>query len=90
MFILHREGPCLECGHHSDQLGDHALCCGVQGEGNARHHSLKDAFCHATVYAAFGPVSESCGLIPARVGCTLLTSSSVSYTHLTLPTKRIV
>ena len=68
MSIFSREGPCPACGRHSDTLGDHALCCGAQGERIARHNSLRELLYHSAVSAALGPVREGQGLIPARAG----------------------
>ena len=66
--IYTREGPCVACGRHSDLLGDHALCCGGQGERIARHNSLREELYHTAVAAALGPAREGRGLIPGRAG----------------------
>ena len=64
MDIYAKEGQCPACGHHSDRLGDHAMCCGTGGERIARHDRLRDAIFHTAVSAALGPTKEERGLIP--------------------------
>ena len=62
--IFTRAGPCPACCRHSDVLGDHALCCGQQGERIARHNHLQDALFLATQSATLGPTKEGRFLLP--------------------------
>ena len=64
MNIYSRAGPCPACSNHSDQLGDHSLCCGSRGERSSRHNILRDILYKAAVSAALGPTREERGLIP--------------------------
>ena len=64
MEVFSREGECPACGHNSDTLGDHALCCGTGGERIARHDRLRDTLFHTAVSAAIGPTKEERGLLP--------------------------
>ena len=41
--VYDADGPCPACQTHSDRFGDHALCCGHQGERIARLNHLRDA-----------------------------------------------
>ena len=49
--VYDRAGPCPACQRHSDALGDHAMCCGHQGERISRHNALSDTT-HDTAAAA--------------------------------------
>lgn len=62
--IFTRAGPCPACGRYSDALGDHAMCCGQQGERIARHNYLRDALFSAAQSAALAPTKESCFFLP--------------------------
>ena len=64
MNIYTSAGPCPACGIHSDQLGDHAMCCGQQGERISRHNILRDALFSAAQSAALGPTKEGRFLLP--------------------------
>ena len=64
MEVFSSPGPCPACGSHSDQLGDHALCCGTDGTRISRHNALRDTL-HATAVAAgIGATKESKHLLP--------------------------
>ena len=62
--LFNSGGPCEECVHHSDKLGDHAIACGSQGERIARHNHLRDAIFHAAVSASLAPLREERALLP--------------------------
>jgi len=62
--VFNQAGPCPACQAPSDQLGDHALCCGTGGERHARHDALRDALHATAVAAALGPSKESRFLLP--------------------------
>ena len=62
--VYDTDGPCPACQRHSDKFGDHALCCGHQGERIARHNHLRDAIFDIAVAAALGPTKEGRFLLP--------------------------
>ena len=62
--VYDTEGPCPACLRPSDKFGDHALCCGHQGERIARHNHLRDALYDMAVAAALGPTKEGRFLLP--------------------------
>jgi hypothetical protein len=62
--VYDREGPCPACLRLSDRLGDHALCCGHQGERISRHNRLRDAIHDVAAAAALSPAKESRFLLP--------------------------
>ena len=64
--IYIKAGPCPACSRPSDQLGDHAMNCGNQGERISRHNRLRDALHDAAAAAALGPVKEERFLIPGE------------------------
>ena len=41
--VFDNEGSCPACKLFSDDLGDHAISCGSEGERIARHNHLRDA-----------------------------------------------
>ncbi len=61
-----RAGPCPACNKPSDVLGDHAMCCGSNGERIARHNALRDALFTTAQSAALGPVREDRFLLPGE------------------------
>ena len=61
-----REGQCPTCFRSSDRLGDHAICCGNQGEQIAPHNQLRDASHQTTVNAALSPTKEGRFLLPGN------------------------
>ena len=64
MDVFSSAGPCPACSHHSDKLGDHALCCATGGSRIGRHNALRDTL-HATAVAAgIGATKESQHLLP--------------------------
>ena len=60
------EGPCP--ASFSDNLGDHAISCGSQGERISRHDRLRDAIFHSAVSAQLGPAREERALLPGVEG----------------------
>ena len=64
MNIYSKAGKCPACPAMSDQLGDHAMCCGTGGERISRHNGLRDAIHSTAVTAALGPSKEGRFLIP--------------------------
>ena len=62
--VYDRGGPCPACHKPSDNLGDHSLCCGHQGERISRHNRLRDTLHDIAASAALGPVKESRFLLP--------------------------
>jgi hypothetical protein len=62
--IYPRESQCPACGHHSDRLGDHAMCCSSNGERISRHNILRDAIYTVAQSAALGPSKEGRFLLP--------------------------
>ena len=64
--VYDRAGPCPACLRHSDALGDHAMCCGHQGERISRHNSLRDAIHTTAAAAALNPVKEGRYLLPGN------------------------
>ena len=62
--IYTRAGPCPACGHHNDRLGDHAMCCGNNGERILRHNMLRDVIFSTAQSAALGPTKEGRFLLP--------------------------
>ena len=64
--VFDRAGPCPACLRHSDALGDHAMCCGHQGERIARHNSLRDAIHSSAAAAALNPTKEGRYLLPGN------------------------
>ena len=59
-------GPCPACRAPSDRLGDHALCCGNEGERIARHNALRDALHSTAAAASLGPSKEVRFLLPGN------------------------
>ena len=57
-------GPCPACQAPCDQLGNHALCCGMESERLARHNALRDALFSVASAAALGLSKESRFLLP--------------------------
>ena len=55
-------GPCPACGHHSDRLGDHAICCSNNGERISRRNILRDAIYSTAQSAALGGTLPSAGV----------------------------
>ena len=64
MELYSRSGPCPACLRPSDNLGDHALCCGTGGERISRHNHLRDALYETAVAAGLGPTKEGRFLLP--------------------------
>ena len=64
--VYDRAGPCPACQRHSDALGDHALCCGHQGERISRHNALRDAIYDTAAAAALNPIKEGRYLLPGN------------------------
>ena len=59
-------GPCPACRAPIDRLGDHALCCGKEGERIARHNALRDALHSTSAAASLGPSKEVRFLLPGN------------------------
>ena len=64
IYLYQAAGPCPACGRPSDRLGDHAMCCGYQGERISRHNQLRDAIYQTAVSAALAPTKEGRFLLP--------------------------
>ena len=64
MALYTRAGQCPACNSHSDELGDHAMCCGSKGERIARHNNLRDLLHQTAVSAALAPTKEGRFLLP--------------------------
>ena len=64
--VYDRAGPCPACLRHSDALGDHAMCCGHQGERITRHNAIRDAIHDTAAAAALSPVKEGQHLLPGN------------------------
>ena len=62
--VFTSSGSCPACKAPSDRLGDHALCCGNEGERIARHNALRDALHSTAAAASLGPSKEVRFLIP--------------------------
>ena len=73
--VFSEAGQYPACNHHSDELGDHAISCGNQGERIARHDSLRDAMYAVTQTACLGATKEERDLLTdsqARPGDILI------------------
>ena len=64
--VYDRAGPCPACHRHSDAFGDHAMCCGHQGERISRHNALRDAIHDTAAAAALNPIKEGRYLLPGN------------------------
>ena len=62
--VFSTSGQCPACSRYSDDLGDHAISCGYQGERIARHDRLRDALWQAAQSACLGPTREDRALLP--------------------------
>ena len=63
VFISEGECPMSRCSAHSDDMGDHAIGCAINGERIARHNHVRDAIYNAAVQATLGPTKEPDGLL---------------------------
>ena len=64
VFEREAECPMPRCPGLSDNMGDHAISCGLGGERIARHNHVRDALFQAAVQAGLGPRKEPDGLLP--------------------------
>ena len=65
--VFSTKGPCVACKkQESDQLADHAIACGMEGERIGRHNRLRDLLFQVSSQAALSPVREERALLPGR------------------------